>query len=78
MAAPDQWIVLSAKESERFAAYLRQDAEQDAHLVAFLADLPSGTNGAHIRTDCKIRRDVKRALADEIEQRAATPGEDTE
>ncbi|HEX8752112.1 MAG TPA: hypothetical protein VF731_01735 [Solirubrobacterales bacterium] len=60
-------IVLSDDERARFVAYLRQRADQDGRLAEFLADLPVGTNGAHIRTDCKIRRDVYRALAEEIE-----------
>lgn len=61
-------IMLTNDERAKFVAWLRQDADQEAGLVEFLADLPAGTNGAHIRTDCKIRRDVKRALAEEIER----------
>ena len=66
-ATDEERIVLTDDERAKFVAWLRQDADQDAGLVEFLADLPAGTNGARIRMDCKIRRDVKRALADEIE-----------
>lgn len=67
----DERIVLTADEREKFVAWLRQDADQDSALVEFLEDMPAGSNGARIRTDCKIKRDVKRALADEIERGAA-------
>lgn len=67
-ATTDERIVLTPEERARFVAYLQQSAQVDANLVEFLDDVPPGTNGAHIRTDCKIRRDVKRAVAEELER----------
>lgn len=66
----DEPVALTAEERAKFVAYLRHSAQVDANLVEFLADVPSGTNGSHIRTDCKIRRDVKRAVADQLESHA--------
>lgn len=64
----EERIVLTKEERSRFVAYLRQQADVQAGLVEFLADVPPGTNGAHIRTDSKIRRDVLRGVAEGIER----------
>jgi hypothetical protein len=66
-ATEEERIVLTPEERARFVAFLRQDAAQEFRLMEFLDKMPPGTNGSRIKTDCKIRGNVKSALADELE-----------
>lgn len=45
-------IDLTEQERDKFVAWLDEQAEQDDRLVAFLAEMPDGSNGAKIRARC--------------------------